>query len=135
MKTNIYFDKEAREKLFVGMEKVYKAVSTTLGSRGRNAAFTRWGRPLVTNDGVSIARKVNLVDAGEAMGADLIKEAAERTNEDAGDGTTTATILTYNLIKDGQKLLDENLDYTPMQLRKGLIHPACAWSDRPFVDG
>lgn len=120
MRTDIYFNEEAKQKLFDGMEKVYKAVSVTLGSRGFNAALTRWGQPLITNDGVSIARKIFLVDEAEAMGADFIKEVAERTNEEAGDGTTTATILTYHLIVAGKTMLQNNAQITAMQLRREL---------------
>lgn len=120
MKNEIYFGDEAREKLLSGMEKVYKAVKGTLGSRGRHVALTRWGSPRIVNDGVTIAKKINLEDQGENMGADYIKEVAIRTNEEAGDGTTTATILAYSLITNGFKLLKNNPDLNPMNLRKEL---------------
>lgn len=118
--TKAYFDKEARDKLFAGMETAYKSVASTLGSRGRNAAYRRWGQPLITNDGVSILRQIFPEDETERMGSDLIREAAERTNETAGDGTTTATILAYHLIKEGQAMLDSNPDLSAMQLRREL---------------
>lgn len=120
MKTKVIFGKEARDKLLSGMETVFKAVSVTLGSRGRNAALTKWERPLIINDGVSIARKIRLEDPGENMGADYIKEVAERTNEEAGDGTTTATILAYSLVNEGFKMLKDNQELSPMTLRKQL---------------
>jgi chaperonin GroEL len=121
-RTKTLFGAEARQKLFIGMETVYKAVASTLGSRGRNAVYRRWENPLITNDGVSIARQILPEDDVERMGADLIKEAAERTNENAGDGTTTATILAYSLIKYGQDFLDAHSEYSPMQLRNELDH-------------
>ncbi len=120
MKNELFFEDEAQEKLFAGISKVYKAISVTLGSRGKNAVYKKWAMPMITNDGVSIARAIRLADEAEKMGADLIKEAAERTNDEAGDGTTTATILTYHLIDEGKKILKTSPDITPMQLRKEL---------------
>lgn len=120
MKNQLLFGDDAREKIVEGMRKVYLAVKGTLGSRGRHVALTRWGSPRIVNDGVTIARKINLEDVGENMGADYIKEAAIRTNEEAGDGTTTATILSYALITEGFKILKENPDLSPMVLKKEL---------------
>lgn len=120
MRTKVYFGEEARQKLLAGVETVFKAVSPTLGSRGRNAALTRWGKPLIINDGVTIARKIVLEDPGENMGADYIKEVAERTNEEAGDGTTTATILAYYLITEGFNILKANPELSPLKLRQEL---------------
>ena len=120
MRTQIFFGEEARKKLLDGMEKVFKAVSPTLGSHGRNAALTRWGRPLIINDGVTIARKIVLEDGGENMGADFIKEVAERTNEEAGDGTSTSVILSYCLVTEGFKILKANPELSPLKLRKEL---------------
>lgn len=119
MKNQLLFGSKAQAKLFTGLEKVYNSVSITMGGSGSNAVFTRYGRPLITNDGVSIARRINLEDIFESLGADLIKQVAEKTNEEAGDGTTTAIVLAYHLIKNGLKLLSQK-SISPMKLRKEL---------------
>ena len=98
---NIHFGDEARLKMFVGIEKVAKTVTATIGPKGRNVIFSKgYGAPQVTNDGVTIAKEIELEDKIENMGAELIKEAASRTNDAAGDGTTTATLLTYAMAKE-----------------------------------
>lgn len=107
----------AREALQRGSKKVYDAVAPTLGARGRNAVYSRWNMPVVTNDGVSIAREVLPKDPYELLGADLIKQAAERTNEEAGDGTTSTIILTHGLIDAGFDAI-ENGGENPMILRR-----------------
>lgn len=119
-KTKILWGEEARQKLLAGMEAIYKSVAPTLGSHGRNAALTRWQRPLIINDGVTIARKIVLEDMGENMGADFIKEVAERTNEEAGDGTSTSIILAYTLVSYGFELLQKKPEISPLKLRKEL---------------
>ena len=106
MANHLKFGKEAREALRAGAEKVYKAVSSTLGARGRNVVRQNFGRPKITNDGVSIARAIDLEDEFEKQGADLLKEAAEKTVKEAGDGTTTATVLAYSTYEEGLKLID-----------------------------
>lgn len=117
MKTRIAFGDAARESLLAGMEAVYKAVYPTLGSASRHAALTRWQKPLIINDGVTIARKIVLEDAGQNMGADFIKEVAERTNEEAGDGTTTSVTLAFNLISQGFELINKSKE-SPLKIRK-----------------
>jgi chaperonin GroEL len=113
----IIFEKEAREKLFKGVEIMYKAVATTLSPKGRNVAIAKqWGLPTVVHDGVTVARDVEDKDEFVNMGINLVREAANKTNEEAGDGTTTSTLLTYHLVKYGMKLLDEGVN--PMVLRK-----------------
>ncbi len=98
---NIHFGDDARLKMFAGIEKVAKTVTATIGPKGRNVVFSKgYGAPQVTNDGVTIAREIELEDPIENMGAELVKEAASRTNEAAGDGTTTATLLTYAMAKE-----------------------------------
>ena len=88
------FDNEARKSLLIGVEKLAAAVKSTLGPRGRNAVLDKsWGGPTVTKDGVSVAEEIELRDKVENMGAKLVKEAASKTSDDAGDGTTTATVL------------------------------------------
>ena len=90
----IVFSEEARRKLQVGMDKLAKAVITTLGPKGRNVALDRsFGSPTITHDGVTVAKEVELSDKFENMGAQLLKEAATKTNDIAGDGTTTSTLL------------------------------------------
>lgn len=116
MANKTLFGKEARTALLVGIKTVHDATAMSLGARGRNAIFRMYGRPRITNDGVRIARTVDPVDEFEKLGADLIKEAAEKTDAEAGDGTTTATVLAYALIEEGLKALDEGAN--PMQLRQ-----------------
>lgn len=109
-------DQEVRDKILTGVEKVAKAVGTTLGSRGRNVAYElNWGRPNVLHDGVSVAKQVVLEDPYENMAAQLVITAAERTNNVAGDGTTTATILTYAILKEAIQS-----KVNPMVIRKGI---------------
>lgn len=113
--TQIHGD-EARNALKRGIDAVYHAVAPTLGARGRNAVYERWNAPVVTNDGVSIAREVLPEDKYEYLGAELIKQAAERTNDEAGDGTTSTIILTKELVDAGFKALEEGEN--PMILRR-----------------
>lgn len=114
MYTELKFGKEAKDKMFIGLEKVYRAVSSTLGKYGKNVVYRSFGIPKITNDGVSVARQIALKDPFEAMGADLVKQASEKTNEEAGDGTTTACILSYALVKEGRD------NKNPVLLRKEL---------------
>ena len=95
----IAFDEEARRGLEKGLNTLADAVKVTLGPKGRNVVLERkWGAPLITNDGVSIAREIELDDPFENLGAQLTKEVATKTNDVAGDGTTTATVLALSLI-------------------------------------
>ena len=97
MAKEIRFGEEARKSLEVGVNAVAEAVKVTLGPKGRNVVLGRqYGAPVITNDGVSIAREIELEDPFENMGAQLLKEVATKTNDVAGDGTTTATVLTIN---------------------------------------
>lgn len=109
------FEKEAREVLLAGAKKVFMAVSSTLGARGRNVVYQRFGRPKITNDGVTIARSIDLEDAFERQGAELLKEAAEKANDEGGDGTTTAIVLAYTMYAEGLKLIENGAN--PMELR------------------
>ena len=98
------FEQEARQALRRGVEKLAGAVKTTLGPRGRNAVIDKgWGSPTVTKDGVTVAEEVELLDKYENMGAQLVKEAASKTSEVAGDGTTTATVLAEAIFNEGLK--------------------------------
>ena len=97
---------EARQKLLAGVSKLARAVRSTLGPRGRNAVIDKgWGRPTVTKDGVTVAEEIELSDPYEDMGAKLVKEAASKTSDVAGDGTTTATILAEAIYREGLKMI------------------------------
>jgi chaperonin GroEL len=116
------FDDEARQPLAIGVSKLARAVSSTLGPRGRNAVLDKgWGAPKVTKDGVTVAEDVNLDDAYENLGAQLVKEAASKTNKVAGDGTTTATVLAEAIYREGLRMIAAGAD--PMSLARG-IHKA-----------
>ena len=115
----IVFSEEARRKLKNGMTIVANAVSATLGPKGRNVAIDRkFGSPSITHDGVSVAKEIELEDPFENMGAQLLKEAAQKTNDIAGDGTTTSTVLAYAIVTEGLKALEAG--YNPMLLKKGI---------------
>src|SRR3982751_3092728 len=104
MAKQILFNEEARKKLKAGVDKVADAVKITVGPRGRNVVFDKgYGAPTITNDGVSIAKEITLSDKFENMGAEIMKEVAEKTNEIAGDGTTTSVILTQAMVREGMK--------------------------------
>ena len=107
----LHFDVEARQALLAGVEKLAKAVKSTLGPRGRNAVLDKsWGGPTVTKDGVTVAEEVELRDKAENMGALLVKEAAAKTSDKAGDGTTTATVLAEALFREGLKHITAGVD-------------------------
>ena len=104
---NLKFGSKARLKLLRGMEKLAKAVGSTLGPKGRNVAINEaYGPPRIIHDGVGVAKRVDLFDEFEDMGAQLLKEAAIKTNDTAGDGTTTATILAQALVKSGISVIE-----------------------------
>src|ERR687885_605136 len=97
---------EARQKLLAGVTKLARAVRCTLGPRGRNAVLDKgWGSPTVTKDGVTVAEEIELEDPYENMGAQLVKEAASKTSDVAGDGTTTATVLAEAVYREGLKMI------------------------------
>ena len=105
------FDIEARKALLAGVEKLAKAVKSTLGPRGRNAVIDKsWGGPTVTKDGVTVAEEIELTDKAENMGALLVKEAASKTSDTAGDGTTTATVLAEALFREGLRYIAAGVD-------------------------
>ena len=105
------YDEEARQKLASGVSKLARAVRSTLGPRGRNAVIDKgWGSPTVTKDGVTVAEEIELTDPYENMGAQLVKEAASKTSDAAGDGTTTATVLAEAIFKEGLKALAAGAD-------------------------
>src|SRR5512138_2696832 len=113
------FDEEARQKLASGVSKLARAVKSTLGPRGRNAVIDKgWGSPTITKDGVTVAEEIELTDPYENMGAQLVKEAASKTSDAAGDGTTTATVLAEAIFKEGFKNLTAGAD--AMAIARGI---------------
>ncbi|NNN02999.1 MAG: chaperonin GroEL [Acidimicrobiaceae bacterium] len=115
----IAFDEEARRSLERGMNKLADAVRVTLGPKGRNVVLDKkWGAPTITNDGVSIARDIDLEDPFERIGAELVKEVAKKTDDVAGDGTTTATVLAWAMVREGLKNVAAGAN--PMSLKKGI---------------
>ncbi len=119
MPKQLIFDQEARNGLRNGIDMLAKAVMTTLGPKGRNVAIDKkWGAPTITHDGVSVAKEIELEDPFENMGAQLLKEAATKTNDIAGDGTTTATALAYYMVTEGLRNLAAGAN--PMLLKRGI---------------
>src|SRR5512133_1860730 len=115
----LVFTEEARRKLKNGMDVVANAVGTTLGPKGRNVSIDRkFGSPTITHDGVSVAKEIELEDPFENMGAQLLKEAAQKTNDIAGDGTTTSTVLAHAIVTEGLKALAAG--YNAMLLKRGI---------------
>ena len=119
MAKNIAYGEEARKSLQAGIDKLANTVKITLGPKGRNVVLDKkFGAPLITNDGVTIAKEIELEDPFENMGAQLVKEVATKTNDAAGDGTTTATLLAQALIREGMKNIAAGAN--PMIVRKGM---------------
>lgn len=115
----IVYGDEARQKMLAGINKLAAAVTTTLGPRGRNVAIDKsWGAPNVIHDGVSVAKEISLEDKFENMGAQLVKEAANKTNDVAGDGTTTATLLAQHMSNKGMKYITAGAN--PMLMKRGI---------------
>ena len=124
MSKKVFYDEDARRRVLGGAEILYNAVKTTMGPKGRNVVINKgFGSPTVTHDGVTVAKGVDIADVddetlGYKVGAELIKEAANKMNDVAGDGTTTVTVLTYHILSEANKLIAAG--HNPMQLRKGL---------------
>jgi chaperonin GroEL len=115
----IAFDEQARRGLEAGMNKLADAVRVTLGPKGRNVVLDKkWGAPTITNDGVSIAKEIELEDPYAKIGAELVKEVAKKTDDVAGDGTTTATVLAWNMVREGLRNVAAGAN--PMSLKKGI---------------
>jgi len=122
------FDDEARQPLLAGVSKLARAVRSTLGPRGRNAVLDKgWGSPKITKDGVTVAEEIELEDPFENLGAQLVKEAASKTNSVAGDGTTTATVLAEAIFREGLKMISAGAD--PMALSRGIAKAVEAVQD------
>ena len=119
MAKSIIFDEQARRSLEAGMNKLADAVRVTLGPKGRNVVLDKkWGAPTITNDGVSIAKEIDLEDPFERIGAELVKEVAKKTDDVAGDGTTTATVLAWSMVHEGLRNVAAGAN--PMTLKKGI---------------
>ena len=116
---DVKFDTEARSKMLRGVNVLADAVRVTLGPKGRNVVLDKsFGSPRITKDGVSVAKEIELEDKFENMGAQMVKEVAQRTNDEAGDGTTTATVLAHSIIKSGHKAVAAGMN--PMDLKRGI---------------
>src|SRR4030088_3172205 len=115
----IAFDEQARRALESGMNQLADAVRVTLGPKGRNVVLEKkWGAPTITNDGVSIAKDIELEDPYEKIGAELVKEVAKKTDDVAGDGTTTATVLAQAMVREGLRKVTAGAN--PMSLKRGI---------------
>ena len=119
MAKTISFDEEARRSLVSGMNQLADAVRCTIGPKGRNVMLQKsWGAPTITNDGVSIAKEIELADPYEKIGAELVKEVAKKTDDVAGDGTTTATVLAWTMVREGLRNVAAGAN--PMSLKRGI---------------
>src|ERR1700683_359504 len=119
MAKQLTYSDDARQKLLAGVSKLARAVRSTLGPRGCNAVLDKgWGSPTVTKDGVTVAEEIELNDPYENMGAQLVKEAASKTSDVAGDGTTTATVIAEAVYREGLKMISAGHD--PMALTRGI---------------
>ena len=128
MAKQLIFEENARRKLKAGIDTLAKAVATTLGPKGRNVALDKkWGAPTITHDGVTVAKEIELEDPYENMGAQLLKEAATKTNDIAGDGTTTSTVLAHALVTEGLKNVAAGAN--PMLLKRGIEKATAAVAD------
>src|SRR6201993_4242124 len=116
---DVKFSGDARERMLRGVETLANAVKVTLGPKGRNVVLAKsYGAPRITKDGVTVAKEIELADRFENMGAQMVKEVATRTSDLAGDGTTTATVLAYAIVREGSKAVAAGM--TPMDLKRGV---------------
>ena len=116
---DIKFGRGAQALVKEGVDKLANAVKATLGPRGRNVLIEKtFGAPVVTKDGVTVAKEIELEDKFENMGAQMVKEVASKTNDEAGDGTTTATILAQSIVKEGCKYVTAGMN--PMDVKRGI---------------
>ena len=119
MAKQLLFNEDARRKILEGVRKLSAAVKVTLGPRGRNVVLEKkFGSPTITKDGVTVAKEIDLEDSYENMGAQLVKEVAEKTSDIAGDGTTTATLLAEAILREGLKNVTAGAN--PMSLKRGI---------------
>ena len=116
---DVKFNSDARDRMLRGVNILADAVKVTLGPKGRNVVLDKsFGAPRITKDGVSVAKEIELDDKFENMGAQMVKEVASRTNDEAGDGTTTATLLAQGIVKEGMKAVAAGMN--PMDLKRGI---------------
>src|ERR671922_2348001 len=119
MPKQIAYSEQARRSLEAGMNKLADSVRVTIGPKGRNVVLEKkWGAPTITNDGVSIAKEIELEDPYEKVGAELVKEVAKKTDDVAGDGTTTATVLAWAMVREGLRNVAAGAN--PMVLKGGI---------------
>ncbi|MFL2696262.1 MAG: chaperonin GroEL [Candidatus Actinomarina sp.] len=131
-KKTLVFNEKARKGLEDGVNKLADVVKVTLGPKGRNVVLEKkWGAPTITNDGVTIAKEVDLEDPYENMGAQLAKEVASKTNDVAGDGTTTATVLAQSMVNEGMKTVSAGVN--PMEVKRGMLEASKAVTE--FIAG
>mgnify|MGYP003309751728 FL=1 len=131
-KKTLVFNELARKGLEAGVNKLADVVKVTLGPKGRNVVLEKkWGAPTITNDGVTIAKEVDLEDPYENMGAQLAKEVASKTNDVAGDGTTTATVLAQSMVNEGMKTVSAGVN--PIEVKRGMLQASEAVTD--FIAG
>ena len=115
----VKFSADARDRLLKGVDTLANAVKVTLGPKGRNVVLDKsFGAPRITKDGVTVAKEIELTDKFENMGAQMVKEVASRTNDEAGDGTTTATVLAQSIVREGCKAVAAGMN--PMDLKRGI---------------
>src|SRR4051794_11905782 len=125
----LQFHSDARDSLQRGVDRLADTVKVTLGPKGRNVVIDKkWGAPTITNDGVTVAREVELEDPYENLGAQLAKEVATKTNDVAGDGTTTATVLAQAMVHEGRRSVTAGAN--PIALKRGIDAAAAAVSER-----
>src|SRR3974377_616445 len=116
---DVKFSVDARDRMLRGVETLADAVKVTLGPKGRNVVLEKsFGAPRITKDGVTVAKKIELDDKFENMGAQMVREVAQKTSDEAGDGTTTATILAAAIVKEGSKAVAAGMN--PMDLKRGI---------------
>src|SRR6201981_1343281 len=116
---DVKFSGDARERMLRGVEMLANAVKVTLGPKGRNVVIEKsFGAPRITKDGVTVAKEIELDDKFENMGAQMVREVAQKTNDQAGDGTTTATVLAHSIVKEGAKADDAGMN--PMDIKRGV---------------
>ena len=118
MGKEIYHGKESREKLLKGVNELADAVKVTLGPRGRNVIIEREGAPHITKDGVTVAKSIEFSDSTVNLGAQIIKEASQQTADNAGDGTTTSTVLAQHIFNEGMKQVEKGAN--PIELYRGM---------------